>query len=249
MSVRLMSAVFAAELEPVTIIVKGAARRVMPATLKFVLLALADHASDDGEGAYPSLTLLEKKTGLSRVSVSNALRALRQLGLIERVGISKRGTTNYTLAIPPDGKPSIPPARASKPSLPVVSKPSLPEPSIKPSNTTTTAAAAVQAYEREIGQLTPIIRDAIQDALTEYPPEWIPAAIQEAARANVRRWNYAESILRRWKVEGFRAVKTKGTPNGTTQRRSSRGNAPVLGGGDGQQKPASQYDALFTAAD
>lgn len=60
-------------------------------------------------------------------------------------------------------------------------------------------------YEREIGPLTPMIRDAILDAAREHPPEWLEAAMQEAARANARNWRYCEAILKRWKVEGFRA--------------------------------------------
>lgn len=71
------------------------------------------------------------------------------------------------------------------------------------------------AYEREIGPLTPIIRDAILDAAQDYPLEWLEAAMQEAARANARNWRYCEAILKRWKAEGFQSrSKSKSGGNG-----------------------------------
>lgn len=76
------------------------------------------------------------------------------------------------------------------------------------------AAAAAAVYEREIGPLTPIIRDAILDAARLYPLEWLAAAMQEAARANARNWRYCEAILKRWAAEGFQSRKSKSGGNG-----------------------------------
>jgi hypothetical protein len=72
-------------------------KNVSPSSQKLVMLALADHANDEGEGAYPSLTTLCKKTCLTRPTVSITLRCLKSIGLLKRVGVSKRGTTNYTI--------------------------------------------------------------------------------------------------------------------------------------------------------
>lgn len=69
-------------------------------------------------------------------------------------------------------------------------------------------------HEREIGPLTPMIRDAILDAAKIYPLEWFEPAMQEAARANVRSWRYVEAILKRWKAEGFKARGRKSGGNG-----------------------------------
>jgi DnaD/phage-associated family protein len=88
-----------------------------------------------------------------------------------------------------------------------------PEPSVevKDSNTTTTGAGAAgeifTLYESEIGILTPLIADAIQDAEKTFPAGWLPAAIHEAALNNKRNWKYCEAILKRWKVEGFQAAR------------------------------------------
>jgi DNA replication protein len=57
-------------------------------------------------------------------------------------------------------------------------------------------------YEQNIGPLTPLIADSLKDAETEYPPEWIEEAINEAVKRNKRNWKYVEAILRGWKEEG-----------------------------------------------
>ena len=57
-------------------------------------------------------------------------------------------------------------------------------------------------YEENIGPLTPLIADALKDAETEYPPEWIEEALGEAVKRNKRNWKYVEAILRGWKEEG-----------------------------------------------
>jgi len=57
-------------------------------------------------------------------------------------------------------------------------------------------------YQENIGPLTPIIADALREAIDIYPVEWIKEAIQIAVQNNVRRWRYVESILDRWQKEG-----------------------------------------------
>jgi DNA replication protein len=57
-------------------------------------------------------------------------------------------------------------------------------------------------YEENIGPLTPLIAEALKAAEQEYPPEWLPEALEIAVKNNKRSWKYAEAILRRWKEEG-----------------------------------------------
>jgi len=57
-------------------------------------------------------------------------------------------------------------------------------------------------YEENIGPLTPLIADAIQDAEKTYPTEWVAEALGVAVKNNKRNWKYVEAILRRWKEEG-----------------------------------------------
>jgi DnaD/phage-associated family protein len=51
-------------------------------------------------------------------------------------------------------------------------------------------------YEQNIGPLTPMIAEALRDAESTYPLEWIESAIRAAVEANVRKWRYVEAILK-----------------------------------------------------
>jgi hypothetical protein len=75
--------------------------KVVPdSTAKFVLLALADHANDEGEGAYPGVKRICKKTSMSSQTVCNALNALRHNDYtVLQDGKSKSGTNNYTINV------------------------------------------------------------------------------------------------------------------------------------------------------
>lgn len=79
MSVRVMTLVF---------------ERDLPHSLKFVLLALADHADDDGERIWPSVPALAEKVGLARRAVQYHLRTLEADGLLVLTKPSKRHRPN-----------------------------------------------------------------------------------------------------------------------------------------------------------
>ena len=57
-------------------------------------------------------------------------------------------------------------------------------------------------YERNIGMLTPMIAEELQDAEKLYPAEWIESAFKEAVTLNKRSWKYIARILERWAIEG-----------------------------------------------
>jgi DNA replication protein len=57
-------------------------------------------------------------------------------------------------------------------------------------------------YEQNIGMLTPIIAEQLQEAEKLYPAEWIESAFKEAVDLNKRNWKYIARILERWAVEG-----------------------------------------------
>jgi DNA replication protein len=57
-------------------------------------------------------------------------------------------------------------------------------------------------YEQNIGILTPIIAEELQDAEKRYPADWIESAFKEAVTLNKRSWRYIAHILERWSVEG-----------------------------------------------
>ncbi len=77
MSVRVMSMVFEAH--------------GITSTQKLVMLALADHAADDGTSIYPSIETIASKTCLSETAVRKALRELR--GNLALIRIARRFTS------------------------------------------------------------------------------------------------------------------------------------------------------------
>ncbi len=107
MSIKLMSAIFATKFRDL----KDATGNVTKgSTAKLVLLALADHANDNGEGAYPGLTKMELKTGLSHQTILSAYKTLKHNGLITYIGKSKLRTCDYTInaqCFPGKGEPLI----------------------------------------------------------------------------------------------------------------------------------------------
>jgi DnaD/phage-associated family protein len=66
-----------------------------------------------------------------------------------------------------------------------------------------TAAPNIFAlYEENIGTITPLIAEHLQDAEEHYSAEWIREAFREAVSLNKRNWRYIATILRRWETEG-----------------------------------------------
>ena len=107
MSIKLMSAIFATKFRDL----KDATGKVTKGTTaKTVLLALADHANDNGQGAYPALTTMELKTVLSHQTILSAYKTLMYNGIITYVGKSKLRTCDYTLntqCFPGKGEPLL----------------------------------------------------------------------------------------------------------------------------------------------
>lgn len=99
MSIKIMSAIFEAEFHDLEYVKDGETRKAKASTLKLVLLAIADHADDDGN-AYPGYSRLEIKTALSRQGLADTLDALKYNGLLavdEKP--SKTKTNIYTINV------------------------------------------------------------------------------------------------------------------------------------------------------
>ena len=65
-------------------------------------------------------------------------------------------------------------------------------------------------YEQNIGLLTPLIAEQLQEAERRYPQDWVEAAFLEAVSNNKRSWRYIERILDRWSSEGKHGGKDRG---------------------------------------
>lgn len=57
-------------------------------------------------------------------------------------------------------------------------------------------------YEQNIGMLTPLIADRLEDLEQTYPQAWLEEAIGIAVKQNKPNLSYVEGILKRWRSEG-----------------------------------------------
>jgi biotin operon repressor len=96
MSVRVMSKIFDHSFNRVEIQGKKTIC-VMPYVQKLVMLALADHANDEGESAYPGRETIRHKTNLSSGTLNYCIRALKASGYIIKGRRSKYNTITYSL--------------------------------------------------------------------------------------------------------------------------------------------------------
>ena len=96
MSVEVMSLVFKCNMPELK---TDDGKNVPDSTAKFVLLSLADHSNEEGEGAYPGVDKICQKTNFSTSTVCNALNALRHNGFTTLEGKSKSDTNNYTISV------------------------------------------------------------------------------------------------------------------------------------------------------
>ena len=71
MSVRIMSAVFE--------------NQELTSTEKLIMLALADHANDEGKSIYPSQDTLARKTSLARPTINKHIQALVDKGYLRKI--------------------------------------------------------------------------------------------------------------------------------------------------------------------
>ncbi len=65
-------------------------------------------------------------------------------------------------------------------------------------------------YEQNIGPLTPLIAEALQEAEDTYPASWIEEAFRIAVENNVRKWSYIQAILEDWHAKGKDAREDRG---------------------------------------
>lgn len=86
----------------------------------------------------------------------------------------------------------------------------------------------LQAYENNIGMLTPLVAESLLDDERDYGADWVCAAIQEAVKSEARNLKYVEAILARWKRDGFKSARPP--PAGRWQAEAGRAAA-----GEGRQ--------------
>jgi DNA replication protein len=78
-------------------------------------------------------------------------------------------------------------------------------------------------YEQNIGLITPIIADQLQEAEALYPTPWIEEGIKLAVQRNKRSWSYISRILERWAAEGKDGEPGRDSEKGADPREFTRG--------------------------
>lgn len=202
---------------------------------KYILLAYADHADQNGKSIYPSVELIARKTGYEERAVQVITRILEKLGYLVDDGQGPHGTNRWAIPLERDaGGAKIAPLPKNAPegNAPEEFAPELVVGEVKESTTTTTANI-FQLYESNFGALTPMIAEALKDAEKTYPAEWIESAMSEAVECNKRNWKYVEAILKRWQVDGPNTPKP--TPGGNHDKRNNRKPA-----GKANHRPGAQ---------
>jgi DNA replication protein len=135
--------------------------------------------------------------GVSREAVlRQALQEAMKHGIILHVGVDIAGHIEDAYLINND---------AGREAVTKIEHGDLPHLPPAPAGSDIQAAAPVDIfslYEQNIGMLTPLIAEQLQEAKTIYPPEWIESAFREAAALNKRSWKYILRILERWATEG-----------------------------------------------
>lgn len=155
--------------------------------LKVTLFALWFSANQEG-AAHP-LFVGDFAEGLDAADIHSGLGKCVQRGSLLKVMLAAEDV--YFLNSP-RGRAAAESARAGEwiPSKGETAAP-VPRPNI------------YRLYEENIGPLTTIVADMLKDAEEEYPADAIEKAFAQALKANVRKWNYVEAILKRWKEEGY----------------------------------------------
>ena len=217
-------------------------KRVSDAQFR-TLAALGMYADKDG-WCYPMLSTLGTDLGKSKQAVGRDTIALRRLGYLEVTARfdenGARRSNLYRLRFDLD----TPRQRGvDTPSTSLVDTPSTSEVDVNdpindPLNDDDVLNALAEisrAYESEIGPLTAMIADELQDAADTYPKQWVLDAIHESAIQNKRGWKYCLAILKRWKAQGNQ------DPLPGTQKRT---NGPQTGqAGASEPKAASAIRA------
>jgi DnaD/phage-associated family protein len=139
---------------------------------------------------------IEAEEGAKERTLRQALEQAVSHGILLHVKIDRTGKPEdiYLINSPASGQAVSRIERGELPSLP-------PAP-IGGGIKGTVPSDIFSLYERNVGMLTPLIAEQLQEAETLYPPDWIESAFKEAVSLNKRSWKYILRILERWAIEG-----------------------------------------------
>jgi hypothetical protein len=257
MSIKIMAAVFDAKIPKVQV----GKNSVAEATMKAVLLAMADHANDEGKSIYPSVQRLCDMTGLEDRTVQRAQRALAQIGIIRQTGVSRYGTTEYQIIpsslfslrrrgdveSPPDSDTpgGVNENHRGGDSEYKKADSESPEPSYKPSNKPEKKTCPIlkTMTDNKIKMNVMTVGAMIADWKKVHSDEWIIRAIESSHGKHV---NYVDKILLSWESDGY-PPERKAPPQSKTQPEPVYQDEPDPL--EGKRMSASEYKTWKAAKD
>jgi len=187
------------------------ARDMDKAELKVVLYIIRETFGYHRETCEVSIRELAIGAGLTARNAYNGAEKAIERGLVEKT-VSSTHKTTWRAVVGEDT--ALYPLRQRTVSL-RKSKPPVKE--IKETKEKEEEHAQVfRAYSSEIGILTPMIADSINEWIKDgFPVKWMCDAIHEAALQNKRNWKYCEAIIKRWDAQGSQEAmaKPQGKPN------------------------------------
>ena len=185
------------------------ARDMDKAELKVVLYIIRETFGYHRETCEVSIRELAIGAGLTARNAYNGAEKAIERGLIVKT-VSSTHKTTWRAVVGEDT--ALYPLRQRTVSL-RKSKPPVKE--IKETKEKEEEQAQVfRAYSSEIGILTPMIADSINEWIKDgFPVKWMCDAIHEAALQNKRNWKYCEAIIKRWDAQGSQEEMKPVKPN------------------------------------
>lgn len=86
----------------------------------------------------------------------------------------------------------------------------------------TARAKVTKVYQNEIGVVSDMARDRLHSWIDDYSADWVLAAIEEAVLHNARSPKYIDSILKGWRVHGFKVRPSDKSKTARGKPRDSR---------------------------
>lgn len=74
---------------------------------------------------------------------------------------------------------------------------------IKDSSSSNARADIYLAFEKEVGIISGIAKDLLDDLIDRYPKDWLMEALKIAVSEGKRKINYVSGILKNWRTDGY----------------------------------------------
>lgn len=189
----------------------------LPVWLKwrFVELLLVA-AEGDGSGTLPSVTQMAWRLRVGEDDLLKSLGALREIGVVYLEGDRWKVTSFEKRQAAMTSTERVQEYRKRSGNSPETKRfDDVNKEDVTDSSSTSSSESVskegggvgegevMAAYENNVGMLTPIVAQKLQDDIDEYSPSWVMLAIQRAVANEKRSLGYVEGTLKGWRRDGL----------------------------------------------